>query len=266
LDWNDTDDFFEELRLELMRTSRVYVKFNKKHLLDISKTWVRLCQMTLEINGLEFFVKLDGVTKTDTGYELALISTELAEIKSKEIETDIDFGNSYRTFHLDDELARRSYLDCLGPMLASALISEETIWLLSPWISDFNCLDNRAGHWSALGPNWPHEHILFSELLVSVLDGGATINFVTRDDRRNSANGRDFCEMLREKTMNPLNLGLFIQNDDHRKGLLTPSFFFKGSANFTFSGAYRNGESVYLESDVVKLAQHANYFESLFLN
>ena len=264
LDWRTSDDFSEELRSELMRTSRAVIDFNKAQLSDLSKYLVRLCQMTLEINGLEFFIKLDGITKSKTGYEVAVISTELSDIRFKEIDTQTDFGNSYRTFHLDHELARKSYVECLGPLLASAIISKETIWLLSPWVSDFACLDNRAGQWDALDANWPSEYILFSELLISALDGGAKINFVTRNDKTNSANGRDFCERLREATANPSNLILHIQNEDHRKGLLTPSFFFKGSANFTFSGTYRNGESVYLESEVVELARHANYFESRF--
>jgi len=150
-----------------------------------------------------------------------------------------------RQIFLHGPLGKRQLREVLSSQLSALLIQPEPIWLVSPWVSDFLLLDNRAGQWNALNPDWTGRKILFSELLAELVNQGCNFNLVTRDLPEN----KEFIVSFKEKLSAGAKYKIIFAPEVHSKGFLTSKFFFEGSMNFTFSGAYRNDELVKLKVD-----------------
>src|SRR5688500_11122822 len=76
-------------------------------------------------------------------------------------------------------------------LLQSLFVSEllrpsDRLWLVSPWMTDLEILDNRDGAYSALMPAVGLRHIRLSEILTTLLDR-TRLTIVARPDDHNSA-------------------------------------------------------------------------------
>jgi len=164
----------------------------------------------------------------------------LQKIYNKEIEM-----STQRQIFLHGPLGQRQFREVLASQLVGLLLKPEPIWLVSPWVSDFPLLDNCAGHWDALEPSWGNREIGFNELLARAVNGGCSLNLVTRADSKNSG----FINQLINRLTADSVFKLLKRDPVHTKGLLTSQFFLKGSMNYTFSGAQRNDEHLLLSDD-----------------
>ncbi|MBW3225285.1 phospholipase D-like domain-containing protein DpdK [Marinobacter adhaerens] len=153
--------------------------------------------------------------------------------------------NNQRQIFLHGPLGQRQFREVLGAQLAGLIIKPEPIWLVSPWLSDFPLLDNRAGEWDALNPSWGSREISFNEVLACAVNEGCVLRLVTKDDPKNAS----FINHLKNRLLSSSKLYLKKNDPVHTKGLLTRHFFLKGSMNYTFSGANRNDEHLILTSD-----------------
>ena len=124
--------------------------------------------------------------------------------------------------------------------------SEKTIYLISPWLSDFRLLDNTFGQYrglfrqnSNLGEN---RYILFSQVLIEV-SSNIPIRIITWPDEISKAFIKIFFDAEN------IHIKLEELQVDHQKGLLTPLFYFEGSMNFTYSGVYKNNEKIVCNSN-----------------
>jgi hypothetical protein len=153
--------------------------------------------------------------------------------------------NNQRQVFLHGPLGQRQFREVLGAQLAGLIIKPEPIWLVSPWLSDFPLLDNRAGEWSALDPSWGSREIGFNEMLACAVNEGCVLRLVTKNDSKNVS----FINHLKNRLLS--NAEFYLQKNDpvHTKGFLTSQFFLKGSMNYTFSGANRNDEHLILTND-----------------
>ncbi|GAA5213744.1 phospholipase D-like domain-containing protein DpdK [Corallincola platygyrae] len=150
-----------------------------------------------------------------------------------------------RQIFLHGPLGQRHLREVLGSQLVALMLRPEPIWLVSPWISDFSLLDNRAGLWDAVEPDWGSREISFLEMLACITNAGCELNLVTRDEPMN----RKFISQLKHRLAPDAVLRHSFDEQVHTKGLLSARFFLKGSMNFTFSGTNRNDEHLFLITD-----------------
>lgn len=154
-----------------------------------------------------------------------------------------------RTIHVNGSLGRRQFREMLSSLLASLIVTPGSIWLVSPWVSDFDVLDNRSGEWDRINPSWGHRVVRFSELLVNCVESGCDLTLVCRDLNINKA----FLSRVQGPLGNSKQFRSAFSNDLHAKGLLTRSWYLSGSMNFTYSGANKNDEQIQLivSSDLI---------------
>lgn len=174
---------------------------------------------------------------------------------------DKEHHYSSRVIFINNPLGRRQLKEALGSLLIGVIVSPEDIWLVSPWVSDFELLDNRSGNWTAIEPAWEMRHIRFSELLIRALESGSKLRLVTNDDQSNSA----FIQRLRISIPDEESFKHIISDKLHIKGILTTKFFLAGSMNFTYSGANLNEEQVQLSVDPGTISEARIEFEKNYV-
>jgi len=152
----------------------------------------------------------------------------------------------------------------LRELLEAILVSEllmpsETIWLVSPWITDLDILDNRGGAFSALVPTWGLRRVRISEVFGAILDR-SRICVVTRPDDHNDAflnKMRDFATASAWST----NLSIVARETLHSKGLLGQDYYLCGSMNLTYKGIEINDEAVSFERSPDAIATARIHFQ-----
>ncbi len=158
-------------------------------------------------------------------------------------------------------LGRRQIKETLCDLLIGLIISPEDFILVSPWVSDFELLDNRSGNWNNIEPAWGTRHIKFSEIIIRAMHSGCNFTLVTNYDEMNLTfiqklkNASPDTDIFKYKQTEILNLKK--SDKVHIKGLLASKFFLAGSMNFTYSGTHINEEQVQLniDSDTIIEAQ-----------
>ncbi len=113
-----------------------------------------------------------------------------------------------------------------------------SIYLCSPWISDFPVFDNRYGQFGDLLPRHRSvSRIRFGDLLLH-LSESMPVRIISKDTEAT----RQFL------TARPgFSDAISVRIADaslHEKGLLSPIFYLEGSMNFTYSGVHLNQEKV----------------------
>lgn len=120
-------------------------------------------------------------------------------------------------------------------------VSQRTMYLISPWLSDFKLLDNAFGQFKDLFRYQTNlaenQYILFSETLIEVSDR-LPIRIITWPDDKSRTFADNFKQVKR------VQVKFEEAQKDHQKGLLSDLFYFEGSMNFTYSGVYRNREKI----------------------
>src|SRR5262245_50970873 len=80
-------------------------------------------------------------------------------------------------------------------MMVGELLDPGTVvWIVSPWISDVPLLDNRAGSFDAINPEWGQREIRLTDLSVQLMAGGNELKIVTRP----AAHNREFLRRLQD--------------------------------------------------------------------
>jgi hypothetical protein len=155
----------------------------------------------------------------------------------------------------------RQFRETLSDLMVGLILSPATLWLVSPWVSDFDLLDNRSSDWNSVHAAWGARHVLFSELFAVAIDAGCQLNLVTNKD--------DVNDRFYEQLINNINdkdaVRWIIEDKLHTKGLLSPAFLLAGSMNFTYSGLNRNDEYVRLSVDPQEIADARLEFESRYI-
>jgi len=128
------------------------------------------------------------------------------------------------------------------------LLVGERIWIVSPWISNVVLVDNRAGNFDALNPEWGRREIRLVDVLSALMTRGCHINIVTRNIDANRA----FINAVRE--MSELgglesNLTIAFHESLHTKGILLATSLLMGSMNLTYNGLEMNEEWIQFSID-----------------
>lgn len=150
-----------------------------------------------------------------------------------------------RQIFLNQALGRRQFKEVFGTLLLGNFLRKDEIWLVSPWITDFELIDNSANQWNALVPSFEARYIRLSEVLITLVRVGIPIYLVTRKDSINDP----FLSNLRYQLTDRDPLHICFRQELHTKGILCKEGFIEGSLNLTYSGVEANDETVVLSTD-----------------
>ena len=144
----------------------------------------------------------------------------------------------------------RGFLQSL--FVGELLAPSRPLWIVSPWISDIELLDNSARQFSALNPNWPASMIRLSRIIETLLERGGKVRIVANDDPHNEDLRSRMASMLERY---PSSLHFRQQSDLHAKGITGEGFALDGSMNLTHNGVYRNDEYLIFRTDPASVSQ-----------
>lgn len=146
--------------------------------------------------------------------------------------------------------------DLLAGLFAAEITSpSKSLWLVSPWISDVELIDNSAGTFSALS-RFGKRRVRLTEVLVSLAERGCHVVIGTTSDAHNTR----FIERL-ELLSSDLRVDdrITISIDEseqlHTKAITGDDYALSGSMNLTYNGIEVREELVDLRTDVEFVAQ-----------
>ena len=135
--------------------------------------------------------------------------------------------------------------DFLGSLVANLLLakpSDNPVYLMSPWLSDFRLFENKFGQYKDL---FRHNSglaespkITFSESLLEIS------NFIPVRIMTSQESSKKFVNLFSEAKGVEVKFKEDRWGIEHQKGFWSHLFYFEGSMNFTFSGLYRNNEKI----------------------
>jgi hypothetical protein len=147
-----------------------------------------------------------------------------------------------------------------GELLAGLFSAElscpsKCLWLVSPWISDVELLDNTAGNFDALA-RFGKRRIRLTEVLVALAARGAHLVVGTTTDEHN----KRFLERLQTlaedlRVEDKLIISIDTSDNLHTKALTGDDFALAGSMNITFNGILVREEFIDLRTDQAFVAQ-----------
>ncbi|GAA2745367.1 hypothetical protein GCM10009868_26610 [Terrabacter aerolatus] len=145
-------------------------------------------------------------------------------------------------------------------LVTELLVPSKQLWVLSPWISDIDVIDNTAGQFKTVLPGLPSRKIRLTEALVELSRRGSDVRVLTRDVESNV--------VARQRLENAGGLGarptVQIHSKLHDKGLLGDRFHLQGSMNFTYFGQAVNAEGVTLTRDPHAIAEARIAYNALY--
>lgn len=138
-------------------------------------------------------------------------------------------------------------------LAAELLAPSDTLWLVSPWISDVPVFDNRGGGFSSVFPDSGERLIRLSEVLTDLALRGGSVIVALRPDDLNTP----FLQAIQHLGQQSDDVVVQTSNDLHEKTLAGDDFVVSGSMNFTVAGLDHNEEQVRLdlEPEVVAAAR-----------
>lgn len=130
---------------------------------------------------------------------------------------------------------------------AELLLPSRCLWLISPWLTDLELLDNRAGAFGSLDPQWGPRRIRIVEILGRLLEVGSQVVVATRPDQHNETFIRKLDDLSRASGTSD-RLVVHRSETLHLKGVLADDFYLSGSMNLTYNGVEILEEGVTLET------------------
>ncbi|MGW8943693.1 phospholipase D-like domain-containing protein DpdK [Streptomyces koyangensis] len=131
----------------------------------------------------------------------------------------------------------------IDSMLSAAVMAEmlspsSDLWLVSPWITDVQVIDNSHGTYDALFGDVPPGGWRLSDALLRIAGAGTRVHVVTRPDPHN--------DPFLRRIEAPELVNLFVHRDPdvHEKTLCGQDWILTGSMNYTVRGMAKNDELV----------------------
>lgn len=128
--------------------------------------------------------------------------------------------------------------DCLSSLFALELMHPSPeLYLFSPWISNVPLIRNTFGQFRAIVGDSGEGDLRLTAILTTLAERGVKVRVMYRSGHQQT---QEFLDTL------PENIERRGIETLHEKGLITHTFYLRGSMNFTFSGVNINNESVEL--------------------
>jgi phosphatidylserine/phosphatidylglycerophosphate/cardiolipin synthase-like enzyme len=136
--------------------------------------------------------------------------------------------------------------DALSNLLIAALLHPNgELFVVSAWISDIPIIDNTAGGFAALQPEWGVRWITMTEALAALATRGVRLRLKMNTTAHNDA----FLERLR--ALLPADADVVVRRDEntHSKGIVGEDSALRGSMNLTYRGLREREETVEIDID-----------------
>ncbi|WP_297428997.1 phospholipase D-like domain-containing protein DpdK [uncultured Acinetobacter sp.] len=156
-----------------------------------------------------------------------------------------------RKIYLNQSLGRRQFKEVFTTLLLGTLFNKDELWIVSPWVTDFELIDNTANQWNALVPQFEPRYIRFSEVLIMLVQAGVALKMVIRRDPINSP----FLAALYYQLGKHEGLSICCVDKLHTKGVISKDGLIEGSLNLTYSGVESNDEVVTLNTDPKNISE-----------
>lgn len=146
--------------------------------------------------------------------------------------------------------------DLLAGLFTAELTAPgKCLWLVSPWISDVELIDNSAGTFSALS-RFGKRRVRLTEILVSLASRGCHVVVGTTTDPHNTR----FVERLKQLTGDlrveeRVTITIDPSEHLHTKAITGDDFVLSGSMNITYGGIEVREEMIQLRLDPQFVAQ-----------
>lgn len=142
-----------------------------------------------------------------------------------------------------------------GLFSAELACPSKCLWLVSPWVSDVELLDNSAGNFDVLA-RYGKRKVRLAEILVALAGAGGHIVIGTTTDPHNTR-FLDRLSLLADdlRVADKLTIAVDTSNQLHTKALMGDDFALAGSMNITFNGIQVREEFIDLRTDTAYVAQ-----------
>ena len=160
-----------------------------------------------------------------------------------------------RTIQKSSSTAATEVADLLESIFTRLILfPDRCIWIVSPWISDINVVDQRFG----VVPNlesYGRRRLSLLEVLGALAEGDTTVVVALRDDRINQRTIGRLQSLAREHRLEGKLSVHLTNNKHHDKTMVGDNFVITGSMNFTVSGTAFNDERVEYSTDPGRVAE-----------
>lgn len=174
-----------------------------------------------------------------------------------------------RLIHRSAASPSRDIAECLQGLLVSELLRPgKRFIVVSPYMSDFPAIDNRADEFAALDSSWPTALVPFSKVIRALLTRGVSVRIASGPGDR-EADLRDRLEQGAGFDGSAARLSLHELPRDHKvfsheKALVADTWAIYGSMNLTFRGVTMNGELITVTTEADTVATVATALLGLF--
>ncbi|WP_052372178.1 phospholipase D-like domain-containing protein DpdK [Amycolatopsis taiwanensis] len=144
-----------------------------------------------------------------------------------------------RTIRISEQTRIRVAPVLRAVLLSELLVPSPLIWLVSPWITDVDVIDNSGGEFDAVFGDDPVTVCRLSDALTRINAAGARIHVVTRPDAHNEP----FVHRLKAAAPDG-RLKVIQAPEVHEKTMCGQEWMLTGSMNFTIRGMTVNDEVV----------------------
>jgi hypothetical protein len=249
------DDWRPGMAAALADNARAVLVAARESAAALRESVLSMVVVPVDTGELLLYPRIRGVARREVDILLPMELTAPGQIEAAGVEADS--ASTHRLILKSGRGSRDEVRDLVESLLAIEMLAPGPhLWLVSPWITDVNLLDNRSGGYTGLEPEWPKRMLTLAELLAHVLKTSpqTTLHVVTRPVPHN----RRFIQRLR--TLCQLNLTddrlVLVDRREvlHVKGFAGSSFALKGSMNFTYNGIEVLEEAVELETEAHRVA------------
>jgi hypothetical protein len=138
----------------------------------------------------------------------------------------------------------------LSAVFAAELLAPgRCLWVVSPWISDVDLIDNTANAFDALEGFGPR-HVRLSEVLVTLAEADCAIVVGTTEADSNDAFLSRMRRLFADRSLgNLLTIDVDSSNELHEKAITTDDAVIVGSMNITRNGIFVREEYLELRTD-----------------
>ena len=153
--------------------------------------------------------------------------------------------------YINSRVSTQQVPDLLQAIFAAELIRpSRCLWVVSPWISDIQVIDNGVNEYATVQPDWIRGPVRFSQVLTSLAEVGTTVHVATRPLPHNERFIRALEEGMSSGKIRP-----HLEEELHEKGIVGDNFYLGGSMNFTHNGITINEEAVIYETSPPVVAE-----------
>lgn len=156
---------------------------------------------------------------------------------------------SERNLHTATSLVPADFLSSL--FVAELLQPSRPLWIVSPWVSDVELVDNTSRQLAGLCPAWPSTMIRLSVVIKTLLDRGGSLVLVVNDSPHND----ELRSRLDQAGLLGPDLRWICSPDLHEKGIVGEHFTLDGSMNLTYNGVNVNKEYLIYRTDAGTVAE-----------